>query len=153
MALGIETATGVADTGVVGVPVGTSYPVTVNDPALTARTHASLSRAAGADRVEFKVAQTGAEDFAYFSEKVPGFYFFLGGRPASVPKAEAADHDTADFHIDDSGLGLGVRAMVQLTMDYLTAAVIEALVFRASSGDLPASQPHADAGWWPGKAS
>ncbi len=104
----------------VEVPVGTSYPVTVNDPALTARMQTSLLRAAGADRVELEVAQTGAEDFAYFSEKVPGFYFFLGGRSASVPKAEAADHHTADFQIDDSGLGLGVRAMIQLTMDYLS---------------------------------
>jgi amidohydrolase len=104
----------------VEVPLGLAYPVTYNDEALTARMLPSLQVAAGADRVELDVAATGAEDFAYFSQKVPGLYFTIGGRPASVPESATADHHTPDFSIDDSRLDVGVRAMVQLAMDYLS---------------------------------
>lgn len=103
----------------VEVPLGMAYPVTYNDEALTARMLPSLQAAAGADRVELDVAATGAEDFSYFAEKVPGLYFTIGGRPANVPKADTAGHHTPDFTVDDSGLDVGVRAMVQLAMDYL----------------------------------
>ncbi|MCX7033834.1 MAG: amidohydrolase [Arenimonas sp.] len=104
----------------VEVPLGMAYPVTYNDEALTARMLPSLQVAAGADRVELEVAATGAEDFAYFAEKVPGLYFTIGGRPANVPESATADHHTPDFTVDDSRLDVGVRAMVQLAMDYLS---------------------------------
>lgn len=103
----------------VEVPLGLAYPVTYNDEALTARMLPSLQAAAGAERVELEVAATGAEDFSYFAEKVPGLYFTIGGRPANVAKSATADHHTPDFNVDDSGLHVGVRAMVQLAMDYL----------------------------------
>ena len=103
----------------VEVPLGMAYPVTYNDEALTARMLPSLQAAAGAERVELEVAATGAEDFSYFAEKVPGLYFTIGGRPANVPKEATGDHHTPDFNIDDSRLDVGVRAMVQLAMDYL----------------------------------
>ncbi len=105
----------------VEVPLGLAYPVTYNDEALTARMLPSLQVAAGADRVELDVAATGAEDFSYFAQKVPGLYFTIGGRPADVPESATADHHTPDFKIDDSRLDVGVRAMVQLAMDYLSA--------------------------------
>ncbi len=116
-------ATNVAEsmgaTAEVQIPLTTAYPVTVNDPALTARMAPVLEAVAGPDHVAVIPAETGAEDFAFFSEKVPGFYFVLGGRPADVPKEAAADHHTPDFFVDDSGLGLGVRAMTALTLHYL----------------------------------
>lgn len=114
-----KTGEGLGASVKVEVPVGVDYPVTYNDAELTARMLPSLQRAAGADHVELEVATTGAEDFSFFAEQVPGLYFNIGGRPANVAKADTADHHTPDFKIDDSGLGTGVRAMVQLTMDYL----------------------------------
>ena len=104
----------------VEVPLGLAYPVTYNDEALTARMLPSLQAAAGADRVKLDVAATGAEDFAYFAQKVPGLYFTIGGRPAGVAESATADHHTPDFNIDDSRLDVGVRAMVQLAMDFLS---------------------------------
>ena len=56
--------------------------VTRNDPALTARLRPALQRAKGATEVLEIPLSTVAEDFAYFAEAVPGFYFFVGATPA-----------------------------------------------------------------------
>lgn len=96
-----------------------SVPVTYNDPELTERMLPSLKAVAGEKNVIKRKAVTGAEDFSYFQEKVPGFYFFLGGMPKGQDPAKAAPHHTPDFYIDDSGLLLGVRAMSRMAFDYL----------------------------------
>ena len=62
-----------------------------------------------------------AEDFAFFSDKVPGFYFSLGGKPVDVPLSETADHHTPDFYVDEAGMPLGVKAMVAVTLAYMDA--------------------------------
>ena len=60
-------------------------------------------------------AITGAEDFSFFQEQIPGLYFFLGGLPAG---GTPAGHHTPDFFIDESGLELGVRSLSHLVVDY-----------------------------------
>lgn len=105
----------------VRIPHSASYPVTSNDPELTEFAVRSLSRVAGVENVIESDLITGAEDFSYFAQQVPGFYFFLGGKPLDVPEAEAAAHHTPDFYIDESGLALGVEALLALTVDYLEA--------------------------------
>jgi amidohydrolase len=105
----------------VQIPMSTDYPVTVNNPALTESAVRSLQRVAGADRVQQSELITGAEDFSYFANEVPGFYFFLGGKPANIPLAEAAHHHTPDFFIDESGLLLGMKGLLALTLDYMEA--------------------------------
>ena len=116
-------ATGIAEsmgaTADVQIPLTTSYPVTYNDPDLTAEMLPVLQAVAGADRVHLMPAETGAEDFAFIAEQVPGFYISLGGRPTDVSEEDAADHHTPDFFIDDSGLGLGVHAMTAMALYYL----------------------------------
>ena len=118
-----KSATGIAEsmgaTADVQIPLTTSYPVTYNDPDLTAEMLPVLQAVAGADRVHLTPAETGAEDFSFIAEQVPGFYITLGGRPADVAEEDAADHHTPDFFIDDSGLGLGVRAMTAMALHYL----------------------------------
>ncbi|MEX1054953.1 MAG: M20/M25/M40 family metallo-hydrolase, partial [Rhodothermales bacterium] len=104
----------------VEIPMTIGLPVTYNDPDLTAKMLPTLQEVAGVDRVHLVAAETGAEDFAVFAEKVPGFYFFLGGRPANVSEEESASHHTPDFYVDESGFGLGVRAMTALALDYLS---------------------------------
>ena len=90
--------------------------ITFNDPDLTNKMLPSLQKVAGEENVDLMKATTGGEDFSFFQEKVPGFYFFLGGMPEG---AEPTRHHTPGFFIDESGLLLGVKSMTQLTLDYL----------------------------------
>ncbi len=91
--------------------------ITYNDPALVAQMLPSLKKAAGGDNVHIMKATTGGEDFSYFQEKIPGFYFFLGGMAPGT--TEVFPHHTPDFRIDDTGLKLGVQTFINLTLDYL----------------------------------
>ena len=94
-------------------------PVTINDPALTARMLPTLQAAAGASNVREIKAVTGAEDFSFYQEKVPGLFLFVGGMAKGQDPATAADHHTAGFRIDESGLTLGVKTLATLAADYL----------------------------------
>lgn len=91
--------------------------ITYNDPELTEKMLPTLQKVAGKENVNLQKATTGGEDFSFFQEKVPGFYFFLGGQPLNA--IESAPHHTPDFYIDESGLLLGVKVMSQLAVDYL----------------------------------
>lgn len=91
--------------------------ITYNDEALVAKMLPSLQKVAGKEHVELVKATTGGEDFSFFQEVVPGFYFFLGGKPLDA--TDPAPHHTPDFYIDDSGLLLGVKAFTQIVFDYL----------------------------------
>lgn len=91
--------------------------VTYNDPALTKQMIPTLELVAGKENVSTRKASTGGEDFSYFQEIVPGFYFFLGGMTPG--NTNPFPHHTPDFKVDDAGMLLGVKAMSQLALDYL----------------------------------
>jgi len=93
--------------------------LTYNDPDLTKLAVASLKKALGENQVIEMQAVTGAEDFSAFQEKVPGFYFFLGGLIQGNNPKDAPSHHTPEFMVDDAGLIYGVKAMVQLSLDFL----------------------------------
>ncbi len=91
--------------------------ITYNDHDLVDQMLPSLQKAAGTKNVRLRKATTGGEDFSYYQELVPGFFFFLGGMTPG--NTEAFPHHTPDFKIDDSGMLLGVKTFTQLTLDYL----------------------------------
>nr|WP_293300836.1 amidohydrolase [Allomuricauda sp.] len=99
------------------IDITTSTAITFNDLDLTAQMAPTLEKVAGKENVTIHKAITGAEDFSYFQEKVPGMFFLLGGMTPGT--TESFPHHTPDFKIDDSGLLLGVKTMTQLTLDYL----------------------------------
>ena len=101
------------------IPYSNHYPVTYNDIALTEKMLPSLQKVAGADNVKLIPAITGAEDFSFFQEKVPGLFFFLGGMPKGMDPKTAPSHHTPDFMIDESSFNLGVKALAGLTLDYM----------------------------------
>ena len=103
----------------VTVDIQRGYPVTYNDPELTAQMLPTLQRTAGQENVFLRQAVTGAEDFSYLAQEAPGLFLFLGGMPVGTNPEEAAPHHTPDFYVDDSGLKLGVRALSHLTLDYM----------------------------------
>ncbi len=100
------------------VNIDAGYPITYNDPTLTEKMVPTLARVAGSDNLQYMNAITGAEDFSFFQEKIPGLYFFLGGMPKGSDPSDAAPHHTPDFYIDDSGMLLGVKAFCNLVFDY-----------------------------------
>jgi len=115
-----KTAEAAGGTAEVKIPFSVRYPVTYNDPALTAKMLPTLQATAGTNNVLLKPAVTGAEDFSFYQEKVPGLFIFLGGMPKGADPQKTAAHHTPDFYIDESGFGLGVKALCDLTLDYMT---------------------------------
>ena len=91
--------------------------IVYNDHELVKEMLPSLKEVAGEDKVIQIKAETIGEDFSYFQEKVPGFYFYLGGMTKGNTELNA--HHTPNFYIDESGLLLGVKALTQMTIDYL----------------------------------
>jgi amidohydrolase len=101
------------------VPTGPTNPVTYNDPALTARMRPSLEAIAGADHVVEPPLQMGAEDFSYYAKEVPAMFFFVGATAPGIDPATAPSNHSPKFMLDESALDLGLRAMLQVTLDYL----------------------------------
>jgi amidohydrolase len=102
------------------VEIGTdNYPVTFNDPKLTERMLPALERAAGPGNVVEIPFVTGAEDFSFFGQRVPSLFFFVGITPAGQDASKAPSNHSPKFFIDESGLELGLRAMLGVTVDYL----------------------------------
>ena len=97
-----------------------SYPITFNDPDLYQSMLPSLKRINGPNNVYSMNAITGAEDFSFFQEKIPGMYFFIGGAKKGTDPTKAAPHHTPDFYVDDSAMITGLKSMTTLALDYLT---------------------------------
>jgi len=99
--------------------LGNPYPITFNDINLTEEMKETLKRIAGKENVVLARASTGAEDFSYFANEIPGFFYRLGGMPIEDHPNKGFSHHTPDFYVDDKGLILGLKTMTALTIDYL----------------------------------
>ncbi len=95
-------------------------PVTYNDPALARASLPALQSVAGGANVLSPPPQMAAEDFAYFQQRVPGFYFFVG--VANPKRNITAMVHTEYFDIDEAALAVGMRAMATAVADYLYRA-------------------------------
>ncbi|MFB0498813.1 amidohydrolase [Mucilaginibacter sp. OAE612] len=114
-----KTAEAQGATATVKIPYSNHYPVTYNDPELTQKMLPSLQQTAGVANVLLRPPVTGAEDFSFYQEKVPGLFIFLGGMPKGGDPLKAPSHHTPDFYIDESGFSLGVKALCNMTIDYM----------------------------------
>ncbi len=117
-----HTAASNGATAEIQLPYSAHYPVTYNDPDLTASMLPTLERIAGAENINLIDAVTGAEDFSYFAREVPGLYVFVGGKPLDAPADENVSHHTPDFFVDESGMKLGLQAYVNLALDFMEMA-------------------------------
>ena len=95
------------------------YPVTRNDPALSAWVKPVLEQASPGKVDDQAALVTGAEDFSRYGEKVPAVFIQLGGRPANVPAATAPANHSPYFDVDEAVFETGVKAEVLLALDYL----------------------------------
>lgn len=111
-----KTAESNGATAEVILPYTFSYPVTYNDTALVRKMLPSLQKTTGTANTVLVSAITGAEDFSFFQQKVPGFFFQLGAKPLN---AIATSHHTADFFLDEASFKIGVNAFTNLVLDYM----------------------------------
>ena len=114
-----KTAEAAGASATVELPYSVHYPVTFNDLELTNAMLPSLQKAAGKNNVLLVPAITGAEDFSFFQQKVPGLYFFIGGLPKGKAAKDAGPHHTPQFIIDDSAFKTGLNAFCNLVFDYM----------------------------------
>jgi amidohydrolase len=91
-------------------------PATINDPALTSEAAAALERVLGKKHVARIPPSMASEDFSNFANLVPGFFFRLGN---AAPGDTSGDLHTPTFRADDSSIGVGIRAMSYLLLNYL----------------------------------
>jgi amidohydrolase len=105
------------------LPYSASYPVTYNDEKLTKAVIPILERAAGKENVFVRRAVTGAEDFSFFQQKVPGVYVFLGGRDPKLAKADAPAHHTPEFRVEDAAMKTGVELFYRWVTEFPQDAI------------------------------
>ncbi len=111
----IATASGAEAT--VDIEEGT--PITYNDPELVQAMLPTLESVAGKDNLQVIKPVLGAEDFAYYQQHIPGFYFTIGINKPGVGDFEGAVNHSPNFYINEDGLIHGVEAMSRLAIDYL----------------------------------
>jgi amidohydrolase len=91
-------------------------PATVNDQALARLARPALARVFGTG-VQLAQPQMVAEDFPFYGQKAPYFFFLLGTR--NDARGIASTNHTAEFEIDEAALPLGVRSLATLAWDFL----------------------------------
>src|SRR6185436_16248249 len=82
------------------VRIKRQYPVTVNHDGLTAWAAPRLKRVAG-ERAILVPKITGSEDFSYFQQRIPGFFYFVGITPADQNPAHAPANHSPRFYVDE----------------------------------------------------
>lgn len=97
-------------------------PVTYNDPKLTARMLPTLKRMVGDENVKEMSLVTGAEDFAFYAQKVPSLFFMVGSTPADQDASRAPSNHSDYFYVDERSIPIALRTMTQLAVDYLSSA-------------------------------
>ena len=97
-----------------------SNPVVNNNPELTRQVLPSLQRAVGGVNVKAIPLTTGAEDFAFYAQKIPSFFFFVGATSPEISPIIAPSNHSPHFSIDESAIPLGARAFASVASDYLT---------------------------------
>ena len=119
-------AVGTGTTINVEFDVGGFFPVTYNQEDLVKKYSSTLKESSNGKFIISDVPTTGAEDFSYFSQEIPGMYFWLGINKPGVglesanfgERTDVAGNHSPYFYVDDSALDEGVRAFVYLIDDY-----------------------------------
>lgn len=97
------------------VEVNAGYPVTRNDPAVTAEVSRLLSSIPGTRTMEVPPLMI-AEDFAYFLQRTPGTYYFLGTR--NVKKGCVSPNHSSRFKVDEDVMKFGSASLALLAFDF-----------------------------------
>jgi amidohydrolase len=96
-------------------------PVVLNDPKLSARVLPVLRKVVGDKNVKEIPLITGGEDFAYFANKVPSFFYMVGVSPPQQDLKTVPENHSPLFFIDEQAIPLATRALVAVAVDYLAS--------------------------------
>lgn len=96
-------------------------PTVLNDASLTRFAIRTLQRSRGVGEVRPAFGQVPFfnDDFAYFQQKIPGVYFFLGG--SNAEKGFVAMNHAPDFQVDEESIRVGVSSFSSLIIARLGA--------------------------------
>ncbi|RUO25839.1 amidohydrolase [Aliidiomarina minuta] len=100
------------------VHIHEGYPVTYNNPELVQRLMPTTQRVAGTDNVHQNELVTGAEDFSFYANEVPGMFVFLGITPPGQDPATAPSNHSPHFYADEDALKVGTELFVNWVLDY-----------------------------------
>jgi amidohydrolase len=98
-----------------------STPVVVNDLALTPPSVQALQRVVGDTQVKAVPLITGAEDFGFYAQRVPSFFFYVGITPPERNLLTAPSNHSSQFFVDEAALPIGARALSSVALDYLSS--------------------------------
>jgi amidohydrolase len=95
------------------------YPFLVNDVETTNRARTAAEAYLGKENVEELALRMTAEDFAFYSQKIPACFYRLG--TANKEKGITSGVHTATFDIDEKALEIGAGLMAWLAVNELDA--------------------------------
>lgn len=88
-----------------------------NDPALVSESLPAMKQVLGEKNVNSLAPFMVSEDFSFFQQVVPGFFYFLG--VGNKAKGITAAWHTPDFDVDEESLVIGTKVMTRVVVDYL----------------------------------
>jgi amidohydrolase len=91
-------------------------PLVVSDPTLVKRMLPALERVVGSANVQEAPPVMAADDFAFFAQRAPAFFFFIG---TQKPGTTSGINHAPNFVADDSSIPIGIRAMTEVLLEYL----------------------------------
>ncbi|MDD7391764.1 MAG: M20 family metallopeptidase [Fusobacterium gastrosuis] len=101
------------------IELNRATPPLVNDEKISEILKNSVEKLYGAEAVTKYEKTPGGEDFAYFTQKVPGALAFVGIR--NDEKGIDAPHHNEKFDMDERGLEIGTNLYVQFALDFLNS--------------------------------
>jgi amidohydrolase len=88
-----------------------------NDPLLVNETLPVMKRVLGEANVALLPPFMVSEDYAYYQQVIPGFFYFLG--VGNKSKGITAGWHTPEFEVDEESLVIGAKVMTNVLVDYL----------------------------------
>ena len=103
--------------GEIDINIDVGYPFVLNNEKLTDAAKLKAGEYIGDKNIERTELRMGAEDFAYYSHKIPACFYRLG--VGNISKGITAGVHTPKFNIDESAIetGMGVMAWLAVSID------------------------------------
>ena len=96
----------------IDITIDIGYPSVFNHEVLNEKARALAESYVGSDNVETTELRMGAEDFGFYSQKIPGCFYRLG--VGNKAKGIGSGVHTPTFNVDESAISVGMGMMAWL---------------------------------------